>query len=178
VLLASDGARIGPLEQQLSQKFEELVRIQSEIRHILEEYADNKLLKGNELVGWLGEIYGKLLYGGRLVSDNFEHDFETNDGSRISVKARKGKAWRDSGVIAKIDGDDCPTHLLFLRLTDNYLLHTAWLHEWPQLKLSGRFRERKVRDLPRAYVFRVNETMDRGAIVYRRDGLATIIPTS
>jgi len=35
-----------------------------------------KTLKGNELVGWLGEIYTKIVLNGHLVDDSYEHDVE------------------------------------------------------------------------------------------------------
>src|SRR5256885_263758 len=72
--------------------FAELFASQVKIKQKLLKYADGKRLKGYELVGWPGEIYVKLLFDGKLVDDRFEHDVETKDGWRISVKTRKGTA--------------------------------------------------------------------------------------
>jgi len=84
--------------------FSELVSIQDRIKKRLLVHADGKNLKGGELVGWLGEIYGKLLLGGTLVNDGKEHDFVSSDGRRISVKTRNGKnsGWKKSSAIPKI----------------------------------------------------------------------------
>lgn len=81
---------VSDLERECKSLFTELSLLQSTIRNKLTAYADGKTLKGNELVGWLGEIYGKLLLDGTLVHDREEHDFVCADGSRVSVKTRKG----------------------------------------------------------------------------------------
>ncbi len=110
------------LEAECQSLFIRLAGLQTEIREKVSAHADGKTLKGNELVGWLGEIYGKLLFNGTLVSDREEHDFVTNDGWRVSVKARKGwkSGWKQTRAIPKIEGDECPTHLLFVHLNDDY----------------------------------------------------------
>ncbi len=94
------------LESELEKHFARIERQLTIIRRKLTEHADDKFLKGDELVGWLGEIYGKLLLNGVLVQDDLEHDFETPDGRKISVKARKGwgSGWNRSSAIPKIEG--------------------------------------------------------------------------
>jgi len=156
------------LEAKMGDMFNRLAELQGQIRDKLTAFADGKTLKGNELVGWLGEIYGKLLLNGHLVDDSHEHDFETRDGARISVKTRKGNAsgWRQSGSIPKIDGDDCPTHLLFVHLNDDYSIDRMWLYDWNELRESGRFRMHNVRGHRRSYIFRVNENSDQSFIIY------------
>ena len=67
-------ASVSALEQECKALFTELATLQNQIREKLSGYADGKHLKGNELVGWLGEIYGKLLLDGKLVHDREEHD--------------------------------------------------------------------------------------------------------
>jgi hypothetical protein len=52
---------VSDLERECKSLFTVLSSLQSTIRDKLTAYADGKTLKGNELVGWLGEIYGKLL---------------------------------------------------------------------------------------------------------------------
>jgi hypothetical protein len=67
-----------------------LAAIQQRIRERLSEHADGKNLKGNELVGWLGEIYGKILFDGRLVSDDKEHDFSLGMVAVSQSRPEKG----------------------------------------------------------------------------------------
>ncbi|MGH9822345.1 MAG: hypothetical protein ACREDR_03725 [Blastocatellia bacterium] len=62
------------LEGELRPLFDQLASLQEEIRDKLLCYADGKYPKGDELVGWLGEIYGKLLCDGVLVDDSVDHD--------------------------------------------------------------------------------------------------------
>lgn len=76
---------VGELEAACQPLFSQLAVLQKEIRDKLLDHADGKHLKGDELVGWLGEIYGKLLYDGTLVGDGEEHDFISNDCRRVSV---------------------------------------------------------------------------------------------
>jgi hypothetical protein len=47
---------VAKLEKELSHAFSELVAIQHEIQKKLSVHANGKTLKGNELVGWLGEV--------------------------------------------------------------------------------------------------------------------------
>ena len=81
---------VAEFENECQALFSELAALQKRIHGKIVAHADGKTLKGNELVGWLGEIYGKLLFDGRLVDDREEHDVVTDDGRRISVKTRKG----------------------------------------------------------------------------------------
>lgn len=53
---------VGELEDECQALFTQLAELQKKIREKVSVHADGKNLKGNELVGWLGEIYGKLLY--------------------------------------------------------------------------------------------------------------------
>lgn len=156
------------LENDMSVLFEQLFTIQQSIQSKLALYCDDKTLKGNELVGWLGEIYGKLLFKGKMVDDSFEHDVETTDGKRISIKTRKGwnSGWTQSSAIPKIEGDDCPTHLLFVHLNDNYSIHGMWLFDWQFLRRNERFRKHIVRGNLRSYIFHLNETMDHDCKIF------------
>ena len=148
--------------------FNQLSTVQQEIHEKLKSYCDNKTLKGNEVVGWLGEIYGKLLFKGTMVDDSYEHDIETLDGKRISIKTRKGwnSGWTQSSAIPKIVGHDCPTHLLFVHLDDDYFIHGMWLFDWNFLKKNERFRKHMVRGNLRSYIFRLNETMDKNYKIF------------
>ncbi len=74
------------VEKDFESLFQLLSSTQKEIQEKLQQHSDGKVLKGNELVGWLGEIYTKILFNGSLVDDSHEHDVETDDNLRISVK--------------------------------------------------------------------------------------------
>jgi len=158
------------LESELQKHFGAINEAQRIVKQKLSQYADGKNLKGDELVGWLGEIYGKLLLDGTLVLDDLEHDFETEDGMRISVKARKGKAkgWNRTSAIPKIDGDDCPTHLMFVHLNDDYSVDRIWLYPWQDLRKSGRFKKHIVRGSQRSFIFYVSPKSDGKYLIYGR----------
>lgn len=156
------------LEEKMESLFQKLSGVQKEIHSELVHYSDNKVLKGNEIVGWLGEIYGKLIFDGKMVDDSFEHDIETPDGKRISIKTRKGwnSGWRQTSAIPKIEGDNCPTHLLFVHLDDDYSIHGMWLFEWDYLLNNERFRKHMVRGNLRSFIFHLNEQKDEGFKIY------------
>ena len=160
---------VAPLEKEMAQTFDELFRLQSSVKDSLAPYADGKPLKGGEIVGWLGEIFVKLLYRGTMVSDSEEHDVVTADGRKISVKARKGRGsgWTRTSAIPKIDGDESPTHLAFVHLHDNYSIDRIWLFDWLELVSQGRFKVHNVRGQKRSYVFSLDEKKDEPYVVYR-----------
>jgi hypothetical protein len=157
------------LQTQLQGRFQQLVEIETAIRDALIAHTDGKKLKGNERVGWLGETYVKLLFGGKLVHDSLEHDVETPEGWRISVKARKGQGtgWQRTSAIPKIDGHDCPTHLAFVHLDNNYVVDKIWLYDWGRILEAGRFKEHTVRGEHRSYVFFVSERHDQDFLIYK-----------
>lgn len=160
---------IKDLEEKLLKELGVLSETTNRIRELLTAHSDGKLLKGDELVGWLGEIHGKLLFDGILVGDDNEHDFVTKDDRRISVKTRRdkgGSSWKRSSGIPKIHGDDCPTHLLFVRLGEDYRVKNMWLYEWKALLDAERFKSHKVRGSHRAFFFEVNEGSDRNQLIY------------
>lgn len=165
-----DKQKILNLQCELMNEFETIRKATQNIRIILERYADGKVLKGDEIVGWLGEIYGKLLFNGRLVGDENEHDFETTDGKRISVKTRKGygSGWNNTSAIPKIKGEDCPTHLMFIHLDDDYTVAEIWLYPWDDLLKNNRFKVHKVRGAFRSYRFRVNVENDYEYLIYKK----------
>lgn len=156
------------LEADLSGHFIKLREEQKAIAQKLASFADGKRLKGDEIVGWLGEVYGKLLLGGKLVADTEEHDFETPDGKRISVKTRRGSAggWKQSSVIPKIEGDSCPTHLMFVHLSEDFQLNRIWLYPWGDLVMVDRFKPKIVREKQYGYTFMVNPTTDAAYSIY------------
>lgn len=160
------------LEGECRDLFTRLESLQNEIREKLLSYADNKQLKGNELVGWLGEIYGKLLFDGVLAGDHEEHDFVATVNSepyRVSVKTRKGwkAGWHRTSAIPRIHERDCPTHLLFVHLNDDYSIDRMWLYDWDFLLFGHRFKEHSVRGKVRHYIFNVDELRDLDRMVYQ-----------
>jgi hypothetical protein len=159
---------VSALEQECKALFTELASLQNKIREKLFTYADGKKLKGNEIVGWLGEIYGKLLLDGNLVHDREEHDFVCPDGSRVSVKARKGfgTGWQRTSAIPKLDGPQCPTHLLFVHLHDDYSIDRIWLFPWSDLATKGRFKSHTVRGSHRSFIFTLDEKKDKEHVIY------------
>jgi hypothetical protein len=159
---------VAEIEQECQALFSELAGLQKKIRENLAVHADGKNLKGNELVGWLGEIYGKLLFDGALVDDREEHDFVSKNGLRVSVKTRKGwnLGWRQTSGIPRIEGVDCPTHLLFVHLNDDYSIDRMWLLEWQQLLDANRFKKHMVRGSQRSFIFAIDENRDQGCVVY------------
>ena len=162
---------VGKLEAECQTLFSKLTSLQNEIREKLSLHADGKNLKGNELVGWLGEIYGKLFFNGTLVDDREEHDFVTKDGLRVSVKTRKGwnSGWKQTSAIPKIEGNDCPTHLLFVHLTDDYSIDRMWLLKWRHLVRAGRFKKHMVRGSQRSFIFSIDEEKDKTHVVYGKN---------
>lgn len=162
--MSKEGLR--QLETELQVDFKTLRDTFDRIHTKLQAHADKKLLKGNEVVGWLGQIYGKILLKGTLVDDKQEHYFMTEDGKRVSVKTRRGKSWKESSAIPEIEGDDCPTHLMFVRLHDDYRAHAIWLYDWKALLQAGRFRDHVVRGTRRSYIFLADEELDRAQLIY------------
>lgn len=167
-MTAADTKALEALQADFAEPFGQLAELQRNIHLRLTDYADGKRLKGNEIVGWLGEIYGKTLFGGALASDSEEHDFVTPAGWRVSVKTRKGwgKGWRRTSAVPKFEGDECPSHLLFVHLDDSYLIDRIWLFDWRKLAAAGRFKRHVVRGAHRSYIFMLDEKRDQANIVY------------
>ncbi len=130
-----------------------------------------KNLKGDETVGWLGEIYAKMLYNGTIVDDMNEHDVETPTDMRISVKARKGygTGWQNTSAIPKIEGDGCPTHLMFIHLNYDYSIDRIWLYPWEEMFNNDRFKVHRVRGNDRSFKFKVSERQDEAYVIYRKE---------
>ena len=159
------------LESLLTDDFAQLSAIQKKIMWRLDEFADGKKLKGNEIVGCLGEVYTKMIFSGALVDDSCEHDVEAENGMRISVKTRKGRnsGWNITSAIPKIDGENTPTHLVFVNLKSNYQVHKIWLFTWSELGDDNRFRKHVVRGNLRSYIVRIDEKKDHGNLVYESE---------
>ncbi len=156
------------VEKDFDSLFHLLSITQKQIHDKLEEHSDGKALKGNELVGWLGEIYTKIICNGFLVDDSFEHDVETDSNLKISVKTRKGtnSGWTRTSAIPKIEGAECPTHLMFVHLNDQYSVSSMWLYPWQDLFVSGRFKKHIVRGNFRSYYMSVKPSEDGKYKIY------------
>jgi hypothetical protein len=156
------------IEKDFSCLFVTLSVTQRKIRELLAKHSDGKVLKGDELVGWLGEIYTKIAIGGYLVDDSFEHDVETITGMAISVKTRRGtnNGWKRTSAIPKIEGAEVPTHLMFVHLSEDYVVSEMWLYPWQDLIAQERFKKHMVRGNFRSYYMSVNPTKDQKYKVY------------
>ena len=170
-LSITNSASVSDVEHERKALFTELASLQDKIREKLSGYADGKRLKGNELVGWLGEIYGKLLVDGKLVHDREEHDFVCADGALASVKTRKGygTGLQRTSAIPKLDGPRCPTHLLFVHLHHDYSIDRIWLFSWSALATKERFKSHTVRGSHRSFIFTLDEKKDKAQVIYGAD---------
>jgi len=122
------------------------------------------------LVGSVRSTESFFIYG-TLVNDREEHDFVTDDGRRVSVKTRKGwnSGWKQTSAIPKIEGIDCPTHLLFVHLNDDYSIDRMWLIEWCLLVKAERFKKHMVRGSQRSFIFAIDEEKDKAHVVYSKN---------
>lgn len=163
-----DFDRMDRIEKDFAGLFTTLSMTQKKIRELLAEYSDGKVLKGDELVGWLGEIYTKIALDGFMVDDSFEHDVETSSGLTVSVKTRRGinSGWTRSSAIPKIEGEGVPSHLMFVHLNHEYVVNSMWLYPWHELLSAERFRKHNVRGNFRSYYMSVNPTKDAKYKVY------------
>lgn len=154
------------LNDSLKSDFDKIANSTHQIKEKLKAHSDGKLLKGDEITGWLGEISGKMLLNGKLVSDKYEHDVEAQE-MRVSVKARKGsKAWTQTSTISKIEGDDCPSHLMFIQFSDTYSILNVWLFPWAYLQNNGRFKKKRVRGEFQGYYMRISPSKDKEHLIY------------
>ena len=152
---------------QISGELNNITTAMNNVKVILSRHTDGKNLKGDELVGWLGEICGKLMLNGTLVGDEFQHDFEYGD-RRVSVTARKGwnSGWNTTSGISKLEGEGCPTHLMFIHFDDDFSIQEVWLYPWTELLDGNRFKEKKVHGEHRYYTFRVRPAEDEKHRIY------------
>lgn len=164
---------LASVESEFAGWFCELASIQAKIKNRLGELSGNeKTLKGDELVGWLGEIYTAKLLSAKLVDDSHEYDVVTDCGMRVSVKARRGQksGWNRSSAIPKIEelGESCPTHFMFVHLDENCAVESMWLYNWEELVRAGRFKKHTVRGNFRSFYFSVSPSKDKQYLKYQR----------
>ena len=77
--------------------------------------------------------------------------------------------WKQTSAIPKFEGDDCPTHLLFVHINTDYSLDRMWLFDWGYLLNQGRFKEHIVRGSHRSFYFTLDEKEDAQFIVFRKE---------
>ena len=157
------------LSAELEEDFKEIKEAIQRIKRKLQKHTNGKLLKGDEITGWLGEIYGKMILNGILVSDKYAYDVKAQD-KLVSIKARKGedKGWEITSIIPKIQGEGCPTHLMFIQFTNTYSIKRVWLFPWDDLYEFGRFKEKVVRGEHRGYYIRIKPSSDIQYLYYER----------
>jgi hypothetical protein len=158
-------AKLAEIQNSVKDHLAELATINAKIKGALKPFSDNKTLKGDEVIGWLGEVFCNALLQGNLVDD--QHDFEAND-KRISVKARKGDniGWNISGIIYQKKEKRDPTHLMFVHFNNDYTIDRIWEYEWSYLVESGRLKPKKVGDNERGVIFTVRNVKDKEYVVY------------
>lgn len=152
-------------ETDLGEFFKSLVSITESIRQYIQKHTKRKL-KGDEIVGWLGEVYAKFLVDGEVeIDDSLDYDV-TAPSMRISVKARKGtqRNWNRTSSIPsnELSQENGPTHLLFLQLNDDYRLKRAWLYDWNQVQPYFK----PVKAGSSMYYFKVKIERDRECLIY------------
>jgi len=130
-----------------------------------------KKMKGDELVGGIGEVYGKIFLEkyfsekGKLVEENLEYDLTTGR-RRVSIKTRKGRGtgWQQTSAIPEIKGKDRPTHLMFIHLDDDYQPLEVWLYPWKEVQ--DRAKKHRVRRQHRSFIFMVKPKQDQRFMLY------------
>lgn len=164
-----DITRLDKVKSKIEKDLDHLLNAQNKIKDLLKEFSDSKLLKGDELTGWLGEIYCKILFNGTLVDESNEHDFvEQVTGKKYAVKARKSdkRGWNVTSAISKIEGQDCPDFLLFIHFTISYEVKSIWKYEWQEIFRENRFKPKKVRGSNNRWVFIVSKKKDKKHLIY------------
>ncbi len=120
---------------------------QEKVRTAVEEEANGKLVKGDQITAVLGEVLAAKLLGGRIQVSDKEPDIIAN-GMSYEVKTRvhrESSTWRESSAIASIDYAKKPDYLLFLELDKDSILSRAWCFPWDFLVDKGRFPEKRSR---------------------------------
>ncbi|MDO7876679.1 hypothetical protein Q5H93_18180 [Hymenobacter sp. ASUV-10] len=166
-----DITKIEKATNSIATDLDALLNSQCKIKDSLLHFSDGKNLKGDELTGWLGEIFAKILFNGTLVDESHEHDFivPTSD-EKYAVKARKGKnkGWNITSAISKIEGGDCPDFLLFIHFDTKYSIESIWKYNWKEILAEKRFKPKKVRGEGNRWYFQVTPTKDKARLVYSR----------
>lgn len=161
-------AVIRDIDSKLRERLDTLINIQDKIKEILLPMADGKQLRGNDIVGLLGEIYAVKMLSGKLLPDGKETDIDVPDCKmRVSVKARKEtsdkNSWKQTSDIHKIEDSDC-THLIFLKFDKEYRIANVWLYPWEVVE--KRAEEHNSRGTMMGYIFRVNPKEDEKYLRY------------
>lgn len=161
-------AVIRDIDSKLRECLDTLINIQDKIKEILLPMADGKQLRGNDIVGLLGEIYAVKMLSGKLLPDGKETDIDVPDCKmRVSVKARKETSdknnWKQTSDIHKIKDSDC-THLMFIKFDKEYRVANVWLYPWEVVE--KRAEKHNSRGTMMGYIFRVNPKEDEKYLRY------------
>lgn len=143
------------------------------IRESLVEATPGRLLKGGEWVGWLGEVYIALLYGGEVeASDTLPYDVLLPDGRTVSVKTRRrgeGNNWRETSTISCARGSTDPHRfdfLGFVLLDPNGSLEGIWMLPWDYLQEGDRLKKSTPNGVFRGYRFSLRNYDDEPCRVW------------
>jgi hypothetical protein len=127
-------------------------------------------LKGNEVVGWIGELYAATVQGGEIKSDSESYDIVRENGKKVEVKTRRqskdgSTSWKRSGVIS-VDADNPPDYLIFVKLNKDYQLEEMYEFPWSYLKDEERLKEAKSNDNLKGYYIMLAPTIQGEYKVY------------
>ena len=160
------------LESCMKNDFEAVHNAIEQVKKHLSDYvSSDRVLKGDEIVGWYGEIIVQELCGGKVITDDTKDYDVINEvsGERYSVKTRKGfgSGWRVTSLIPSNEiNDEAPTHLLFVHLDDEYRVISVWSYPWAEIVKAGRLRIKKVKGVERGYTFTVSKPNDTKYLIY------------
>lgn len=172
------------LQQVLKNELNLLTSINDRVKKAIEPLVEpllaegsNFSLKGNEVVGWLGELYAATLLGGEIESDDKSYDILVKGEAiceRIEVKTRrqsseKSNSWKRSGVIS-VDEKDSPTHVVFVKLDKDYRLDEMYKFGWQYLEKEDRLKEAKSNENKRGYYIVLAPTKQEEWMIYPKTG--------
>lgn len=189
-----DFKKLSKTEMELKEELDELKKIQNKIKERVKELTGERKLKGDEIVGWLGELFCSTLVSGEItIEDNLEYDVIT-ESRRISVKTRKGNnpGWnKTSNISSKEINESSPTHLMFVQLDEDFSVKRIWMYDWDK-NLVERFKPVNVKKNKKSestegnyfdsestnkkveendagiYYFRVDEKKDKEKLIYSK----------
>lgn len=139
--------------------------------HLQGYVSSGRVLKGDEIVGWYGEIVTQQFLGGEIIENDAEdYDIINADkGEKYSVKTRKGfgSNWQTSSLIPSDEvNDKSPTHLVFVHLNVDYSVESIWMYPWEEVVANKRLSPRKVKKVSRGFTFSVKVSKDKKYLVY------------
>ena len=173
--------RIEAIQRELKDDLNTLATIDHKLKEAIKYYVGEFDLKGNEVVGWLGEMYSCHFFDGEIQPDVISYDIliPGKVEERLEVKTRRvSKSGKDHGTqsgVIKLTGreQEDPTSLVFVTLTRDYLLQS--IYKFPLSEIFGgldnikRLRSSKVKKNFRGYTLTLRED-DKQYLVYPEVG--------